>query len=61
MNAQRHLRDYRKTRKGAVASLHIFQKLSMNPIYNLIASLTGFANFVAMVNSRKGAEFQEQI
>ncbi|OUL35048.1 RNA-directed DNA polymerase [Nostoc sp. T09] len=27
----------------------------------LIASITGFANYVAMVNPQKGAEFQEQI
>jgi hypothetical protein len=28
---------------------------------DVMASIQGFANFVAMVNPEKGAEFQEQI
>ncbi|BBD58103.1 RNA-directed DNA polymerase [Nostoc sp. HK-01] len=56
----------RKKLKSFRATLHQIENEGLEGKYwgkssNLVASITGFANFVAMVNPEKGAEFQQQI
>ncbi|MBD2488141.1 reverse transcriptase family protein [Aulosira sp. FACHB-615] len=56
----------RKKLKSFRATLHQIENEGLEGKHwgnssNLIASITGFANFVAMVNPEKGAEFQQQI
>ncbi|HEY9693427.1 MAG TPA: reverse transcriptase family protein [Oculatellaceae cyanobacterium] len=56
----------RKTLKSFRATLYQIENEGLEGKHwgnscNLIASITGFASFVAMVNPEKGAEFQQQI
>ncbi|PMB51098.1 RNA-dependent DNA polymerase [Fischerella thermalis CCMEE 5201] len=56
----------KKTLKQFRATLYQIEKDGLEGKYwgnspNLIAAITGFANFVAMVNPEKGAEFQQQV
>jgi RNA-directed DNA polymerase len=56
----------RKTLKRFRATLHQIEKdglegKSWGHSKNLISAITGFANFVVMVNPEKGAEFKEQV
>ncbi|AFY45869.1 reverse transcriptase family protein [Nostoc sp. PCC 7107] len=56
----------RKKLKNFRATLHQIENEGLDGKYwgkssHLLTSITGFANFVAMVNPEKGAEFQQQI
>lgn len=56
----------RKKLKNFRATLHQIENEGLEGKHwgnspNIIASITGFANFVVMVNPEKGAEFQQQI
>jgi RNA-directed DNA polymerase len=56
----------KKTLKRFRATLHQLEKDGLEGKHwgnskNLISAITGFANFVAMVNPEKGTEFKEQV
>ncbi|MBO3459166.1 reverse transcriptase domain-containing protein [Aetokthonos hydrillicola Thurmond2011] len=56
----------KKTLKQFRATLYQIEKdglegKSWGNSHDIIAAITGFANFVAMVNPQKGAEFQQQV